>query len=861
MASVLQQYHQLADRMATQITGNYQSWTDFLTTAARLYKYPYHEQLMIYAQRPEATACADYELWNKRMGRYVRRGAKGIALIDHSGDTPKLKYVFDVADTHTTERSRSPYLWEFRPEHEQVVSAAMAEQYNIQYPGNLVDQLEQISSVKVTEYFLAHEQDLLGIVDGSYLERYHDYDKGVAFLNAATVSTTYMLLSRCGLAENAHFGPEDFMPVFDFNTPQTVDALGSAISGISEEILRTIEATIKKYEREKLSERSQDNERTDLHTQRGLLDSQSEPVPPGEQTSGQVRTDAESIPSGASPGAVEPPDPDGEAVSPSAGDRRNSEPAVGADDAHTDAVGRSDGSSESQRPHEMGGADEQPESPSRGSDPDGVDLHLTEDSPVEQFSFFPTEAQQIESITEAERVQATPSAFSMFISQADIDHILRTGGNEDDARMKIVAEFSKQKPLENRATFLKALYHGGNGLITENGKISAWYGEGGIHIASGDTARYLPAAQVISWADAAGRTEELLDSGTFATNLEVAEAPRNERQRIAAEVWGLYHDLSDEAKSLGHLSCLSNIRSTNYPEETERLTDELANSAFREILLTESRAFVDAYRENRELLRFHYHRPQVLLTQLEELSMPRKEYNSNMAALPETGKFITEDEIADSLANGSSFEGGKNRIYAFFQNQHSLKEKADFLKEEYGTGGRSHAVSGQSGSFEEHGSKGIVLKKSDCTDIQMNWNKVASRISERIRLNRYFTPDEQVLYDEKLAQATARTIAYNSYNAVKEAHPDDIVLHQIGDFFEIYGEDAKQAAERLDMYLTTRNIPNAGRVEMCGLPAHNLEMYTHFEKTAINHSDESIIYIKEDNMFYSSFIFKSIFDV
>ena len=556
MASVLQQYHQLADRMATQITGSYQSWTDFLTTAARLYKYPYHEQLMIYAQRPEATACAEYDLWNNRMGRYIRRGAKGIALIDHSGDAPKLKYVFDVADTRSTERSRSPYLWEYRSEHEKVVSNALGLQYSIQYNGDFADQLEQISSVRVTEYFLAHEQDLLGIVDGSYLERYHDYDKGVAFLNAATVSTTYMLLSRCDLAENAHFGPEDFMPVFDFNTPQTVDALGSAISGISEEILRTIEVTIKKYEREKLSERSQDNERTDLHTQRGLLDSQSEPVPPGEQTSGQVRTDAESIPSGASPGAVEPPDPDGEAVSPSAGDRRNSEPAVGADDAHTDAVVRSDGSSESQRPHEMGGADEQPEIPSRGSDPDGVDLHLTEDSPVEQFSFFPTEAQQSESITEVERVQATPSAFSMFISQADIDHILRTGGNEDDARMKIVAEFSKQKPLENRATFLKALYHGGNGLITENGKISAWYGEGGIHIASGDTARYLPAAQVISWADAAGRTEELLDSGTFATNLEVAEAPRSERQRIAAEVWDLYHNLSDEAKSLGHLSCL-----------------------------------------------------------------------------------------------------------------------------------------------------------------------------------------------------------------------------------------------------------------------------------------------------------------
>ena len=267
-------YTQLADYTAQKIAGSYQSWTDFLTTAARLYKYPYHEQLMIYAQRPEATACADYELWNKRMGRYVRRGAKGIALIDHSGDTPKLKYVFDVADTRTTERSRSPYLWEFRPEHEQVVSDSLELQYDIRYPGSFSDLLEQISSVKVAEYFLAHEQDLLDIVDGSYLEQYHDYDKGLAFLNAATVSTTYMLLSRCGLAENAHFAPEDFMSVFDFNTPQTVDALGSAISGISEEILRNIEVTIKKYERVKLSERSQENERTDLHSQRGLLDSQ-----------------------------------------------------------------------------------------------------------------------------------------------------------------------------------------------------------------------------------------------------------------------------------------------------------------------------------------------------------------------------------------------------------------------------------------------------------------------------------------------------------------------------------------------------------------------------------------------------------
>lgn len=440
-----------------------------------------------------------------------------------------------------------------------------------------------------------------------------------------------------------------------------------------------------------------------------------------------------------------------------------------------------------------------------------------------QMSFFPSEAEQIQSIAEAESV--TPSAFSMFISQDDIDHILRAGGNADAARMKIAAEFSKQKPLEDRAAFLKALYHGGNGLITDNGRFSAWYGDDGIHIATGNTSRYLRSAQVIGWADAVERIEELLDGGAFATNLEVTEAPRYERLGIAVDVWNLYHDFSDEAKSLGYLSCLGNIHSTSFPEETERLTDDLLNPAFRDRLLSEYKVFMDAYRENRALLRFHYHKSQALLTRLEDLSLPRKEFRSDMAAIPATGRFITEDEIAASLANGSSFEGGKTRIYAFFQTSHTPKENADFLKKEYGIGGHTHAVSRESGSYEDHGSKGITLKKAGCADVQMNWNKVASRISELIRMNRYFTPDEQALYDKAQAQDVVRNTAYDSYNAIKEAHPDNIVLFQVGDFFEMYGEDAKQAAELLDVNLTTRNIPGAGRVEMCGVPSHNLEMY------------------------------------
>ena len=529
MPSKVQLYAQMADRTAEQITGSFQKWTAFLTTAARLYKYPYNEQLMIFAQRPEATACAGYDLWNKQMRRYVRRGSKGIALVDTSSDQPKLRYVFDVSDTSGGENSRRPYLWEYRQEHREVVSAALEQRFDVSGENGLADQLERVAAQLVDEYWHDNRRDIVGIVDGSFLEDYDEFNIGAAFRNAAVVSTTYALLSRCGMQPGDYFEHEDFLNVFDFNTPQTVAALGTAISQSSELVLRQIEVTIKNYEREKIAERSESHERTDLHPQRGLSDSRPEPDRAAASPAGQVRQDAEGLPEGASSGAVEQPAAVREAVPPSAGDRRGSEQPTGTDDAGADEVSGRDGSAESQRPDEVGRADEHAESAGRGNDPHGTGVQLNMfDAPAgAQMSFFPSEAEQIQSIAEAESV--TPSAFSMFISQDDIDHILRTGGNADAARMKIAAEFSKQKPLEDRAAFLKALYYGGNGLITDNGRLSAWYGDDGIHIATGDTSRYLRSAQVIGWEDAAERIEELLDGGAFATNLEVTEAPRYER--------------------------------------------------------------------------------------------------------------------------------------------------------------------------------------------------------------------------------------------------------------------------------------------------------------------------------------------
>ena len=836
MPSKVQLYAQMADRTAEQITGSYQKWTAFLTTAARLYKYPYNEQLMIFAQRPEATACAEYDLWNKQMRRYVRRGSKGIALVDTSSDQPKLRYVFDVSDTSGGENSRRPYLWEYRQEHREVVSAALEQRFDVSGENGLADQMERVAAQLVDEYWHDNWRDIVGIVDGSFLEGYDDFNIGAAFRNAAVVSTTYALLSRCGMQPGDYFEHEDFLNVFDFNTPQTVAALGTAISQSSELVLRQIEITIKNYEREKLAERSHSHDRADLHQERGLPDSRpdAERDAGGRETPGQVRETAQELPSGAQTGAVQPSGAVGEAVPASAGDRRDGEPEAGADDAGADEVSGRDGGAESPRPDEMGGADEQPESAGRGDHPQRAGIQLTNDAPeaepaqppipqAYQLSLFPTEEEQIAYIAEAESY--TPSAFSMSIPQSDIDHILRMEGNADYARMKIATEFSKGKSAEEIAAFLQSSFHGGNGVVTENGRYSAWYAEDGIHIANGDAARYLTSAKVVSWQEAAERIGQLLTQGEYAANVELAEAPGHERAELAQAVWYLRQDLSEKARAQGYLSCLSDMRGGGFPEETARLAERLTDPAFREVLMDDFAQLRSDCREDRSLLRFHYHKPDKIEQGLRELSLPRREYRTEMAEIPAVQRFITEDEIAATLTRGSNIEGSKGRIYAYFKEKHSPREQADFLKDEYGIGGRSHAVSGASHSGEDHSGKGVSLKKQDCPEIQLNWANVAKRISELIRKDRFLTPEEKARFEQLQRQTAARSAAWNDYNAVKEAHPDNIVLFQVGDFFEMYGEDAKQAAELLNMNLTTRNIPGAGRVEMCGVPSHNLEMY------------------------------------
>ena len=404
MPTKAEQYAKMADQVARQLTGSWQEWTAFLITASRLYKYPFHEQMMIYAQRPDATACAEYDLWNNRMGRYVRRGSKGIALVDDSGDRPRLRYVFDISDTGTREHSRTPWLWTMNEEHTAPVMAMLERNYDVS-GGDLAQQLADVAAKLAEEYWADHRRDILPIVDGSFLEEYDEYNIEVQFKSAATVSITYALMSRCGLEPEQYFSHEDFMPIFDFNTPAVIGALGTAVSQANQQVLRQIGVTIQNYERAKSAERSATHgEQPDLHSERGLPDSRPAPERAAGEAPGQVRQDAQSVPEAAPAHPVQPAADDREAVPAPSGDRRDSEPAVGADDAPTGRGGGRDGGAESRRPDAVGGPDEHLQSPGRGNSDGGTYQQLT-------LNLFLSEAEQIQQIDEAESVK-TPSAFS-----------------------------------------------------------------------------------------------------------------------------------------------------------------------------------------------------------------------------------------------------------------------------------------------------------------------------------------------------------------------------------------------------------------------------------------------------------------
>ena len=365
------------ESISSQISSDYKKWMSFLITASRIYKYPFHEQLMIYSQRPDATACAEYHVWNQRMNRYVRRGSKGIALVDDSGDTPRLRYVFDISDTGTREHSRTPWLWQLEEQHIEPVSAMLEQNYGVS-GDDLTHQLTDVARKLASEYWDEHQQDFLYIVEGSFLEEYDELNIEVQFKSAATVSISYALMSRCGLKPENYYTQQDFTAIFDFNTPAAIGALGTAVSQINQQVLKQISATILNYERKQLQQRSViHGQQLDLHEERRLPDSRPEPERATGEAPGKVRQDAENVPEGTPAPDLQSVAVDREAVSAPHRDRRDSTEPSGADDAPTGGGSGRDGAAESQRPDALGGPDEHTESAGGGNHAIRVDLSIT----------------------------------------------------------------------------------------------------------------------------------------------------------------------------------------------------------------------------------------------------------------------------------------------------------------------------------------------------------------------------------------------------------------------------------------------------------------------------------------------------
>ena len=777
MPAKVDTYLDLARETALGLAGSVGAWTAFLDTASRLYKYPFADQLMIHAQRPEATACASYEVWNDTMRRYVRRGAKGIALLDNSGDAPRLRYVFDIADTGTRRSSRPFSPWEINDGNLAEVQLGLRQAFNAEGEW-LSSQLQDVARDLAEMYFDAHRHDMAGIVDGSLMAGYDEGELRDSFIKAAYASTAYALLSRCGYDPAAYFDEADFAFLSEWDTPEAVTALGTAVSENTQIVLRQIERTIRSYER------SQNHDRDNLHDRERRPTPEPEPARDGANR--PLREDAPEVSAGAPANTVEPDGAERDAVAAPARDGGSGAAADRPDAAEAGGGSGRDRGAESRRPAKVDGPHEQLQGSGRRSSSERIDL---------QLNLF----------DEAEDAQA-PSAFSF--PQEVMDDVLLLGGNTDELRMRVVAEFETRRSIDEIAAFLPTVYRGGNGFTVNGDKYAVWFSDDGIRVALGEQARYERGAQLITWADAAARIGELLGDGRFATKEEVAGAEDYEHELIARKLRDLQHDLSKGNEGL--FPSLADVDG-GYPEAVKKIAAKLSDPEGREAVLGDYLAFREAYKADRSVLRFHYHDVDGIFVSLAAQLLERRKFTSDMERVPDVNSFITQDEIGNTLSHGGGTAGSKWSILRYFTEEHSLSEKAAVLKDLYGIGGHSPALSGASGSHEWHDSKGIRLEKRGCEDVNLTWSAVARRIDELIASDRYMTEAELAEYD-------LHTAAYAKYRNINTSNIEEIVLVEQGGNYYTYRPDAEQVSRALDL-----RVKHAGGLDYVVIPGEQLD--------------------------------------
>ena len=763
MPSKLQFYSEFAERTARQITGSYRSWTAFLATAARLYKYPYNEQLMIYAQRPNATACAEYDFWKDRMGRYVQRGSTGIALIDTSGYQPRLRYVFDVADTAPRDAARNFTLWEMRAEHEAKVCSMLTEQYDVPADEGIIAQFERVADKLALEYWTEQKRDICDIIADSFLSGYDEDNIRMAFKTAASTSITYALMARCGFSPDGYFEPEDFMPVFDFNTPAAVSVLGTAVSEISQRVLRQIEITVKRHERERRAERTEEHgEQPDLQDQRRISDPRPEPArESAEPAAWQIRTDAADVSPGASPDPLESDDPDGNTFSAPAGDRRGSEPEVGADDAGADDVGRSDGSAESSRPIEVDRSDEHLQGASRGSDPRRADLRITEPGQGEQISFM----------LEAENVQ-TSSASSV------LDYNSIKEMHPDDIVLYQVGDFFE--------------------IYGEDAKQAASLLDMNL------TTRNIPGAGRVEMCGLPSHNLEMyVEKLRDKYDVTIAEAPDFRGERHIYTLRSVDHEAEAAINAQEAEFGADGTRMFRDPaaEQVQPTVQERLEH-YRPVVMaavSEDTAYRNACghsdRENAEIECNAAVRRAILGSKDMELirlfsDMPefrsrlhREVFEGTYERLHDLLRPLSQDDIDDALRAWNGNIESKHAVVRYMQQHGREKETAAWLAHEYGG---------------KEGNNLFIVRAGSPETAELTWSKVQRRIAQLIREDQFFTEQEKSVleqepnygdYPDEKAQAQVSTLKGTGKEAPEQPTPElpQAVQNLVGQRVEIDG--------------------------------------------------------------------------
>lgn len=797
-------------------------YEEYLKVSGNNYKYPYIHQISIYNMDPKATACAEFDYW-KSIGRSVKRGEKGIPLLDI--DSGRIKYIFDIRQTVSINHNISEIkLWK----------------YDSKKHLNLLDELIDKFKEKDSKLLLSQEDKIDALVESNVrgkfnkiLESLSDESlKSIQKVDLFNLLKESVKISISERMEVSYQLKEENLSLLSKISSSDIDKVLSISANISKNILLDLGSEIKRLEiLEKIQERK-DLEQTkelkerynklssdingEINFKGGLEDEREikigrQGIPHGGgdlHTNRQgefLRETGRDIQDGRIGGRHGSPNTQ---YSNSQGNRFKETQQMGKDEIELSQGEQRRGLSDNVFARDIDGSSSIKGKRDRGLYHEGRSQNdgnlgsdrrterrgLSEISEIEEeHGYDPTrnrgkgdnpnlKNEEVESTSFfSAKNQGEQISFSNPISQREIDTFLIHGGNHEDGRLGVIAEFSKGKSLEEQANFLKEIYRGANGLEIEGRKISAWFGKEGAIFKDGDEARYRE-GQIVSWKDLANNINNLLDRGEFASNVEVIESATYEREKIAEKLLYLKRDLSDETKDR-YLAILNDIKGRGFQDEKENLGKKLEDKNFINKLRKEYEVFLEEYKINPDILRFHHYKLSRIYNDINDLEIERKLYRSNLKDIAPIQSFITQDEIDESLKRGSGFSDGKKRIYEFFTEKHDLKEQADFLKNEYGVGGSSHALSAARESGEWHDAKGIKYNKGNAKEILLSWSNVARRINDLIKKNRYideesFKENREKKTDQEINKTEKESQEYINYQDDLPPTDNDVYIER-----------------------------------------------------------------------------------